>query len=854
MRRVCAALSVLCVAAGAARAADDDFSPPRESGSVTVAYPPEARAAGAGGVVVLFADVEPDGAVGTVRVLRSAGHPLDDAAVTAARALRFEPARAAGTARRWRVEVRFTFDAAAGEARYAVVALGRDDWDPAESDAASRPASAAPPGGAGAGGGAPATAPAGPPESAGAAPPPAAWDDRPTMPGMVPTHGRVSVPGPLAPGSPGLMRWRLFAADPADWPREVPGLVLVRLPGAGRAPLYSVRGAPLEEGGSLAVSVDGVPVNLPGAALGPGYADLAFLPPELVGRVELDRGPFDPRDGDFATAGALRVTTLEHLDRSIASLSLSYPPFRSTGAGMLRALAMVEPSLPAGVSALIGAEGFIDGGYTDNSGSNRYSLFARARAGGFSATATSYAASWGSPGLVPQNGLPGAAGEAARFAAFDDSDGGAASRHALALRYDGTKPGTAGATGVGITAWVAATRLTLWEDRTGFLFDACAGGACLGDQLEHDDRRAGGGMLARGYTAGRLVSGIRFRAELGIDARFAAIDLERWHSTRRERLCAGAGACDAAGSWRIGTSDLSAYARGELHFWKGAIAGVALRSTYLLYDVEDRAENTTVPGGPTSGTAAFGLAAPNAWLILLPHRALEVFARAGIGTRAPDPRVTTIVATTLPAALPARTFAGEAGVRLRPLEEVDVLAAAFGATWDAQTYYDPVAGAAAVSPAGERYGGDVVARYRIRRWLSADLAVTATWGRLRPDGADPTPLAPDGLPVLTGWLGAVAEHPSGMGAMVRARYLGPRVIDAATGARGRGALVVDAALALQRGSFGALLAVENVLASAYDEAQLWYTSRPDPAGAAAADRHYTPGQPLTATASVEVRF
>ena len=57
------------------------------------------------------------------------------------------------------------------------------------------------------------------------------------------------------------------------------------------------------EGEDLEVLVDGIPVNEPSNAHAHGYADTLFLIPEVVDRVHVLQGPFDPRQGDFAIAG-----------------------------------------------------------------------------------------------------------------------------------------------------------------------------------------------------------------------------------------------------------------------------------------------------------------------------------------------------------------------------------------------------------------------------------------------------------------------------------------------------------------------------------------------------------------------
>jgi len=70
---------------------------PKPRRTIRPDYPRESRQRGEQGEVSLELDVDEHGAVGDVRVIRSSGYPLlDEAAVRAARAARFTPAKSAG--------------------------------------------------------------------------------------------------------------------------------------------------------------------------------------------------------------------------------------------------------------------------------------------------------------------------------------------------------------------------------------------------------------------------------------------------------------------------------------------------------------------------------------------------------------------------------------------------------------------------------------------------------------------------------------------------------------------------------------------------------------------------------------
>ncbi|MDQ3310455.1 MAG: TonB-dependent receptor plug domain-containing protein [Gemmatimonadota bacterium] len=88
----------------------------------------------------------------------------------------------------------------------------------------------------------------------------------------------------------------------------VPGVVIAQHAGGGKAEQIFARGFDADHGTDVAISVDGTPVNMVSHAHGQGYADLHFLIPEIVSRVEVRKGPYDARDGDHATAATGRLT------------------------------------------------------------------------------------------------------------------------------------------------------------------------------------------------------------------------------------------------------------------------------------------------------------------------------------------------------------------------------------------------------------------------------------------------------------------------------------------------------------------------------------------------------------------
>lgn len=118
MRRTKTLAALLSLVAAGITAAEDAAQgvltrPPAVAEQAVPEYPEEAKAKGISGEVVLELDVSAEGEVQDARVVRPGGNGFDDAALAAARRLRFSPAEIDGKPSAVTIEYRFRFDAPA---------------------------------------------------------------------------------------------------------------------------------------------------------------------------------------------------------------------------------------------------------------------------------------------------------------------------------------------------------------------------------------------------------------------------------------------------------------------------------------------------------------------------------------------------------------------------------------------------------------------------------------------------------------------------------------------------------------------------------------------------------------------
>ena len=85
--------------------------------------------------------------------------------------------------------------------------------------------------------------------------------------------------------------------------RVTPGLVVVQHSGGGKANQYFLRGFDADHGTDLALSIDGIPINMVSHAHGQGFSDTNFIIPETVERVEITEGPLLREPGRLRDRG-----------------------------------------------------------------------------------------------------------------------------------------------------------------------------------------------------------------------------------------------------------------------------------------------------------------------------------------------------------------------------------------------------------------------------------------------------------------------------------------------------------------------------------------------------------------------
>src|SRR5450432_1977852 len=96
----------------------------------------------------------------------------------------------------------------------------------------------------------------------------------------------------------------------------IPGVIITQHAGGGKANQYFLRGFNLDHGTDFAIFLDGMPLNLSSHAHGEGYADMNAVIPELVERMDFQKGPYYADVGNYGSAGSAHLVFFKTLPQN----------------------------------------------------------------------------------------------------------------------------------------------------------------------------------------------------------------------------------------------------------------------------------------------------------------------------------------------------------------------------------------------------------------------------------------------------------------------------------------------------------------------------------------------------------
>jgi outer membrane cobalamin receptor len=605
-----------------------------------------------------------------------------------------------------------------------------------------------------------------------------------------------------------------------DLLQVVPGLVVAQHAGGGKAEQIFLRGFDADHGTDVAIAVDGVPVNMVSHGHGQGYADLHFLIPEVVETIEVQKGAYDARWGNFATAGAVQFRTRDHIDRNVLTVEAGrWNTYRST----------VMLNMPTGLdrsTVYFAAEARLTDGYFERSQDfRRLNLFSKMHTHLSESTTlrvslSGFRSQWNASGQIPERAVR--QGLISRYGSVDDSEGGMTSRYGLNAQLQHVGHGI-----WDVQVYTLKYTFDLFSNFTFYKLNPVQG-----DAIEQQDRRTMVGAKSQYIVPFRFAGNVH-RTTVGIDVRRDQVDVGLWRVERRDRY-------DVVHRSDVGEIATGIFVQHDVTLGKHWNVQAALRADRLAFSVQDSATyryHETV----FSPKANVAFNANEAWTLYL---------NTGFGFHSNDARSAVTTAGT-GRSVP-RAVTGELGVRYKPHERLVATMALWQLDLQGELVYVGDEGTTELSGRTRRFGVESSARWRMFPFLWMDADVTITRGRLRdvPEGENRIPLAPTWTAV-----GGLTYRPTDRwDGQVRFRSMGDRPANEQGTVTAHGYILVDAGLAMRLSNGRVGLQIENLFNRNWNEAQVDTESQLKTETQPVSELHFTPGSPRQITVFASVNF
>ncbi len=501
--------------------------------------------------------------------------------------------------------------------------------------------------------------------------------------------------------------------------RRVPGLIIGQHAGGGKAEQIFLRGFDIDHGTDINITADGIPVNMVSHAHGQGYADLHFIIPETVDKIDFGKGPYYQEKGNFTTAGYVEFQTKDNIDDNLFKLELGQ--FET-----LRLLGMLDLINHEKQSAYVATEFISSNGYFESPQHfQRINLFGKysAQMNGsekLGITLSHFNSSWDASGQIPLRAIE--SGLITRLGAIDDTEGGQTSRSNILINYDKILNGKSS---IKSRIYYSQYDFTLFSNFTFFLEDPISG-----DQIKQQETRNLYGLQTTYFRAFSLSD---FSGSL-----HAGLDLRNDQSTD-----------NALSRTANRTETLSELQRGDINETNlglsiGAIVDInkwhfnpSIRFDYFDFQYVDALLPTFQKQGQNKG-----ILSPNFNILYNPSRNLQLYLKSGRGFHSNDTRV--VVAESGNQILPA-AYGMDLGYIWKPRPNMVMNMAYWYLFLEQEFVY--VGDAGIVEPSGKtsRQGLDFSFRHQPVNWLFWNVDATYTHARSIDaiEGENFIPLSPD---------------------------------------------------------------------------------------------------------------
>jgi hydrogenase/urease accessory protein HupE len=646
----------------------------------------------------------------------------------------------------------------------------------------------------------------------------------------------------------------------------VPGVIITQHAGGGKANQYFLRGFNLDHGTDFATYLDDMPLNLPSHAHGEGYSDMNVVIPELVERLDYEKGPYYANVGNYGSAGAAHLVSYKTLPQDFITVEGGMFGFERGVFGLSQ---KVGPG-----SLLLGGEAAHDDGpwvhpddYSKFNGLLTYSQGDAAN--GFSVTGRAYYGKWNSSDQLAENAVP----LVGYYGTLNPTDGGNSERYSLQGEWHRADLNSE----TKITTYGFYYDLDLFSDFTYYLTDPA-----LGDQFEQQDRRWVAGLDAHQTFFNHWFGDREVENTFGLQVRNDWINNGLYQTVDRVRVekidfnAAGDPTLPATTEADHFTdTDLGLYAENKIQWSEKFRSVLAMRGDLDYFDV------TSLVTPANSGTSATLLPEPKLSLIFGPWAKTEFYAQGGFGFHSNDGRGATQSVQPVSADNPypgtavaripglVQTKGGEIGVRSLAIQHLQSTLSLWYLYSDSELQQDGDTGTTVASKEpSNRYGVEWANYFTPVKHLALDFDLAESTARFtRPDATDAAPiivgttnLGPGGtrVPEAVGAVvssGITLHDLKGFSASLRLRYFGPRDLTSDGIYRSDSTMLLNAEAGYQINKTWRVFAeFLNLLDSRDHDIDYAYASRITPTATPAFTAVFHPVEPFQVRVGLTARF
>lgn len=610
--------------------------------------------------------------------------------------------------------------------------------------------------------------------------------------------------------------------------RKVPGLIIGQHAGGGKAEQIFLRGFDIDHGTDIALSVDGMPINMVSHAHGQGYSDLHFMIPETIQKIDFGKGPYYANQGDFNTAGYVNFSTKKSIQKS--TISLEAGQFNSQRfLGMFNLLENKKDE-----DAYVAIEYIAnDGPFESPQNFNRLNLFGKYSTflngkDRVTLTGSHFTSSWDASGQIPEREVNN--GNITRFGAIDDTEGGTTSRTNFNVQLNKT---LSDESILKSNVFYSNYNFKLFSNFTFFLEDPING-----DQIKQFENRDIFGANAQ-IISNKEFGDVEAKFIKGAGLRYDLInDIELSHTKNRQEVL------DRIQLGDVKQTNMYAFFNSEFELGKFKISP-AVRLDYFKYVYNDALQTNY-----ETLTKNKAIVTPKLNFLYSQNDNLQWFFKSGIGFHSNDTRV--VLQQNADKILP-KAYGLDFGNIWKPTKNMVLNTAVWYLLSEEEFVYVGDAGIVEPSGESERFGVDFGITYQFTDWLffNTDLTLTKARSLENVSGEDYIPLAPD----FTMAGGLSISNLGNFSGGLQYRFIDDRPANEDNSIVAEGYFIADFNLNYKMSNNITLgVAIENIFDVAWNETQFATESRLQNEANAVEEIHFTPGTPFFAKASISYTF